>query len=290
MAPTLYCNKPGGVVVPTQDGSTKTVAYGEVWPADAQPYVDSSRFADSQQRISGSQVQLEAAAHARAAKAENGQVNSSSSPVPGNYNDLPEDAAALLVANLERYPESQASVLIHEILYGGNRQKVIDSASERARISAHAQIAADLVALRQTQDHRDTPSGVAGGDPSIASDDTARTQALATARTDVELPPPSSSASQAAGVTGDPNRFDADGVAGDLSPEDQALLAQIESRRGKGETKPVDSFDDPSVTKAQLDAYAEQHDIADYPKTANKAEKVAAIQAAGHDKPETPLS
>jgi hypothetical protein len=129
---TLYVNKPGGVIVQTKAGGSVPLAYGAVVPVDQlKDHVDPSTFSDSKPRLAA--ADLVADAHRRAALAENGQVNSSSSPVPGNYNDLDEDTAARLVQNLAAYPEGQLAILKHEVAFKGGRQKVIDAAGEFAR-------------------------------------------------------------------------------------------------------------------------------------------------------------
>lgn len=289
MADTLYVNKPGGIIVPTEEGH-KTLAYGDPVPSNISAGVDPSGWADGKPRVAGSDLQLEAAAHARAALSEDGQINSGSSPVPGNYNELAEDAAALLVAHLERYPESQATVLKHEILYGGNRQKVVDAASQRAQISAHAQIASEVVGV--ANDQRDAPRAVPLGDPQIAPGDPARTEQLLDAPLEVELPPPASSEGHAAGVTGEPNRFDSLGLDSDLSPDDRVFLERALAKRRGSSTKttgePATEFDGDGVTVEKLDAYAEQHNVEGYPKSGNKEEKVDFLKAE-HGSPQTPI-
>lgn len=137
MADQLYVNKPGGVIVHFKDGTSHNLSYGDPVPADeVADYVDVKTFADGQKRKPDA-VELQVMeSHRRAALAENGQVNSSSSPVPSNYSDLDEDGAAQLVANLEPYPDLQAAVIKHELAFGGNRQKVIDAASDYAKETA----------------------------------------------------------------------------------------------------------------------------------------------------------
>lgn len=136
MTQTLYVNKPGGVIVQLKDGTSKHLTYGDPIPDNLADHQDASKVADTQKRKPDADEQAVADAHRRAALAENGQVNSSSSPVPSNYSDLEEDAAVQLVANLASYPEAQAVVLRHEIAFGGNRQKVLDAAGEYARKAA----------------------------------------------------------------------------------------------------------------------------------------------------------
>lgn len=130
-----YVNKPGGVIVHLKDGTSANLAYGDKVPEDnIADHVDIKTFSDGKARKP--EVDPAVEANRRAALAENGQVNSSSSPVPGNYSELDEDAAAQLVTNLAAYPEQQATVLQHEIAFGGNRQKVVDAASDYAKEAA----------------------------------------------------------------------------------------------------------------------------------------------------------
>src|SRR4051812_23059555 len=111
MANQLYVNVPGSVIVHLKDGTSKHLHYGDRWPENVADYVDPKQFADTTpRRPETMNEELARDAHRRAAQAENGQVNSSSSPVPGNYAELDEDAAAQLVANLVAYPGSQALV------------------------------------------------------------------------------------------------------------------------------------------------------------------------------------
>lgn len=132
MATQLYVNRPGGVLAKFKDGEVKQLKYGD--PVDVDrlaDHVDPRRFADTTQRVASASPELDA--HRRAALAENGQVNSSSSTIPGNYLELDEDTAAQLVSNLGNRPEEQAALVKHEILFGGNRRKVIDAAGDYAR-------------------------------------------------------------------------------------------------------------------------------------------------------------
>lgn len=140
---TQYVNAPGGVIVHLNDGTSKSLEYGDEVPENLADYVDASAWSDGTKRKPDIIEQQNAEASRRAALAENGQVNSSSSPVPSNYSELDEDAAAQLVANLARYPEQQAAVIQHEQLFGGNRQKVLDAAGDYAK-QASDSIKSDL--------------------------------------------------------------------------------------------------------------------------------------------------
>jgi hypothetical protein len=171
MAETLYVNKPGGVIAHQTDGTSVNLKYGDRVPVDdLADYVDPKTFADGKQRVAVDAA--EADAHRRAAiEAEAGQVNSSSSPVPSNYSELDEDAAAQFVEQLAAYPGQQSEVVRHEILFGGNRQKVIDAAGEYAKHAASARIDAagdertDLADIDADADREDL-----GGDPLQGTD------------------------------------------------------------------------------------------------------------------------
>jgi hypothetical protein len=153
---TQYVNKPGGVVVHLEDGSAQTVGYGDPVPDNLASYVDPSGFSDSQKRKPDITEQQNLEASQRAAL-EGEQVNSSSSPVPGNYSDLDEDSAAQLVQNLASRPEQQVAILRHEQLFGGNRQKVIDAAGDYAREVVGAVIEAESENVTERKDYTGDP-------------------------------------------------------------------------------------------------------------------------------------
>lgn len=187
MAEQLYVNKPGGVIVHYKDGTSHNLTYGD--PVDQSlvaDYVDVRTFADNQKRKPDADELAVADAHRRAALAENGQVNSSSSPVPSNYSDLDEDAASQLVSNLASYPEAQAAVVKHELAFGGGRQKVIDAAGEYAKTAAGLLQEADPDTTKGNQGASllEEPSAIPAPDPALLpnglseEDDQARAQAV----------------------------------------------------------------------------------------------------------------
>lgn len=186
MAETLYVNKPGGVIVQLKAGGSRALAYGAVVPQDEiKDHVDVKSFSDSKAR--GAAPDLVAEAHRRAALAENGQVNSSSSPVPGNYNEIDEDTAARLVQNLAAYPEQQLAVLKHELAFKGGRQKVIDAAGEYAKAHLAAYTAPEMGTV-------DGPLVTGFSDPGAAgmvADQQAAAQRIQ-AQAAAQTPPPSS--------------------------------------------------------------------------------------------------
>lgn len=137
MPDTLFVNKPGGVIARLNDGTSTHLTYGTKVPDNLASFVDTSTFADTEDRhLDDGDIQRERDAHERAALTEGGQLGSSSSPIPANYTDLDEDAAAQFIEKLANYPAQQAVVLKHERLYGGNRKKVIDAAGQYAQIAS----------------------------------------------------------------------------------------------------------------------------------------------------------
>jgi hypothetical protein len=303
----LYSNRPGGTIARMKDGSTQTFGYGD--PVDTDQLADHVRagarhWADDQPRTSSTDLALEQAREAatRAAQVESNQVNGSQSPVPSNYADLPEDAAALLVANLIRYPEQQAALVQHEILFGGNRQKVIDAASEYAVLAANARIAG----LLDTQKGLPSADEVLAQQPVASPGDPEATRrgvqtdteyarrahaALGGAAIKSGTPPPTRGGVNhpSAGPTGPAERdaeevgvgtpgvgvsSDSPGSVNDPTP-DPSPVAQ-----------PADeSFD--GWTNEDLDKYADQHDISGV-KSKSHADKIKALRSAGHEAPQTP--
>ena len=174
-----YVNKPGGVIAHLDDGRSVALAYGEAVPDNLASYVDAGEFSDSKQRLaSDPAIEQVRESHARTALAEGGQVNSGSSPVPANYNELDEDTKVRLVADLARYPELQAKILIHESLFGGDSERVFDAAGEGAQISSKLQLAAEVNGLADFSDKLEkSPGGL--GDPNINAGDDATTERIA---------------------------------------------------------------------------------------------------------------
>ena len=361
MAPetTLYENRPGGTIVHFEGGGGEHVPYGTAYTGKYAPEKLSSTVrsgleshADSTPRHSQEDAQLALArdAHRRAAvEGENGQVNSSQSPVPGNYNELDEDGAALLVMNLARYPEQQASVVMHEILYGGNRRKVIDAAGEYAHVAAQSRIAALLSSQRPGDMTQPGPPVANPGDPGIDAGKAAtnvdfeRRAAVTLGAQQIK----DALGGKAGGVAGiDPPepQFGGDGTPADEAAHDQTdqrlaererllderqaqldemeerLRIQLEHPAGAatvtagtvdanvnasasipgdrrsepdgGEAYGFDGKKGPNskgyFTNDDLDKYAEQHDVEGVREAGNRQEKLDALKAAGHDKPETP--
>jgi hypothetical protein len=261
----LYSNRPGGTIAHTKDGTAKLFKYGEeVKQEELAEHVDASTFADDQPRLSQTDISLEQAREAarRSPGAEGGQVNSSQSPVPGNYSDFDEDSAALLVLHLSRYPEQQAEVIKHEILFGGNRQKVIDAAGSYAVTSAHARIAALLDTQKDPQgaDLIETAPVTSPGDPGALPGDPGRTARLEQLA-DVTLggdavksgsPPPTSGSieqpniGERGPVSGSPSSADIDRMLAEREQELEVAQADVERLRGQVENP----SGDPAVTSS----------------------------------------
>jgi len=134
-----YINQPGGVILHLTDGTTEHFQYGQ--EVDQERLADYQRenlsqFADDQERTAYAPQSQTERAHAQAALVDQTQPNSTSDPVPGNYNELSEeDATALMMVSRDN-PEIQARLVLHEKVFGGSRQKVVDAASSFAKSRA----------------------------------------------------------------------------------------------------------------------------------------------------------
>lgn len=265
MPNTLYVNKPGGVIAKLKDGTAESFKYGDPVSDDQfADHVDVRSFADGRQRVAVESAELEA--HRRAALTENGQVNSSSSPVPGNYAELDEDGAAQLMSNLARFPEMQAALLQHEILFGGNRQKVLDASAKSAQVSVAMRLGAIPEAAKAMGDVSGEPV-TSPGDPftgGMNRDDEsiAKVQQERHAAQLPKTPPPTSDSTETvAGRTND----------GSSNASDAATATSWDQFKA----------DD-------LDKYIDQHELP-VDKGLNKDPKLAAIQnVEGHEDPQTP--
>lgn len=266
--PTLYQNRPGGTIAKIKDGTTHHFKYGEtVDPSKLDESVDYSSWTDTKQRVSQADIQLEQAREAArsAASTVTDNVNSSASPVPGNYGDLDEDGAAVLVGNLARFPEQQAALVQHEILFGGNRQKVVDAAGEYAILSANSRIAG-LLASQKASDVGATaeePGVASTGDPDQRPGDDAFTQELqerAMAQANGGTPPPTSQSNQEGNVG-----------------------SQTEAGGFDGDGPNSDSY----WTNQQLKDYADQHDV-EVGGNDNRSTLLSKLAVAGHTEPQSP--
>lgn len=207
-----YVNKPGGVIASLEDGTSIHLQYGDEVPDNLAEHISAEGWSDDEKRnqSEGTLAQVRES-HARAAEAEAGQVNSASSPVPGNYNELDEEAKVNFVSTLDRYPELQAKVLIHEQLFGGDSREVFDAASEAAQISAKTQLSAEVNDLADFKDHTEDESVVALGDPDISPGDDEVTEAIQAralvnakaAAGDESTPPPAAANAPVATGAGD---------------------------------------------------------------------------------------
>lgn len=135
----LYVSKPGGVIVHLSDGSQEHLQYGDIVDVDnlaEYQHEHLAPFTDDKPRdVSAASLEQQNTlkqANANAARADQGQVNSTSDPVPGNYAELDEDEAVALVNSLDPFPSIQARIGLHEAVNYG-RQKVIDALSDVAK-------------------------------------------------------------------------------------------------------------------------------------------------------------
>lgn len=330
MAPdTLYESRPGGTIVRLADGTATQATYGQAYVGDLAPEkldpqvaAELTSHADATPRISAQDQGLAAArdAHQRAALNEGGQPGSSQSPVPGNYSELDEDGASRLVSMLDGYPEQQASVVMHEILYAGNRRKVVDAAGDYARVAAMSRIAA----LTPAQAPANPADGVGApvtspGDPGI-QDQTGTLprsvrpfdQRVAAAlgvnalRQGVEAQV--AAAAEAPAPEDGPRNLTRDEVAG-LRAENADLNARLAALESTLATADVDRSDDvqngePAAgfdgaepdkgsasegywTNQELKNYAAQHEV-DVSGAGNREQLKARLAAGGHAAPQTP--
>lgn len=326
----VYVNQPGGIIVQMKNGESKGFTYGQEIPTDeVADHVDLSGFADNQRRNTGLDEQLVRESHERAALAEarsGGQATTGQTPVPSNYDELEEDGAVRVVQALARVPESQAAVLVHEIVYCGGRQKVLDAATNYARISAQVQIEAEVQSVRNVNSLAGAPSIVPLGDPDILPGSEAQTKAF-TERADAlaaqlqgRTPPPTTRAGDT--LVRDPQNPDATATNPTPAPEGTLLLdpdgnpttvpndvvepllaagytqpdeseqAAIQSRHGSSpDGGEAGEWDAENTSHDAITAYASQHSL-DIPgkDKASRAERIEAIKAyEGHEKPVTPL-
>lgn len=141
---TRYVNKPGGLIIHLLDGTAEYRAYGHpIHPDECaehqREFLDG--FTDDEPNAETPDQQSEAVrvANANAARADSGQVNSTSSPIPGNYHDLSEEDVLALFRAAEQFPGIQAALYIHEKANLG-RKKVLDGVRPEAKEAAEAQL------------------------------------------------------------------------------------------------------------------------------------------------------
>lgn len=310
-----YVKLPGSAIAHRKDGTGIHLLYGQKVPleelSDAS-LANLHRFADTTFRGVDSDPNLEAAAHARTALANAGQVNSGSSPVPGNYAELDEDTAARLVANMELYPQSQAQVLIHEKLFHGGRQKVIDAASYAAQVSCDLQIEAAGALQRQIEAAGGflppTPSPVGDVGTGISDGANARIVHLQNIEATAAVPQPfgsgdgdtpptpvDNSAVEAAQRAAEEQRaalVAAQDTAAAQAAEIEALKAQLAEAGQYGDDQKVAADEAPADYSAfsydDLKSYIDQHSLG-IAKNQSAEALIAAISAVeGHEKPKTP--
>lgn len=268
MAPaTMYVNKPGGIIATLKDGTADSFQYGDRVSQDMfADHIDISTFSDGRQRVAVESQELEA--HRRAALTENGQINSSSSPVPGNYSELDEDGAAQLMSNLARFPEMQVAILKHEVLFGGNRQKVLDAAGDSAKVGLSMQLGALPDSAKEMGDVSG-PSIASLGDPDqggINRDDASAAARIQEQHAAQLTPPPSSDQD-------DDSTTKTSGRSNDGSSND-------------GAGAEATSFSD--FSHGDLQEYIGQHDLP-VPKNQSTGKLIKGIQSVeGHEAPQTP--
>lgn len=311
MTQTLYENRPGGTIVRLADGTSEYVAYGQPYTGKFAPENlldihanELEGHADGEKRYSDEDLQVAQAreAHARAALDGAGQPNSSQSPVPGNYGELDENAASQLVAALAAYPSQQASVLYHEILFGGNRRRVIDAASEQAHLEARMRIAA-LTPTQKVNEEGEPQAGLSSSVASAGDPD----RLAATLRAQGGLSKQPGGAPTATAPTAEPGeRYH------DQEQFDAAVAAAVEARlsQSSGDDRtesgtPVEAGSPdkgealgwdgrtgvPNTegywTKANLETYAAQHNV-DVSGASNRDQLKAKLAIGGHPEPQTP--
>lgn len=140
--PAEYVKFPGGVILQHKDGGAESYEYGQLVDRSLLSegqllHVD--RFVTTDESIArpGGPANLDQSANLRAAIADSGQVQGTSSPIPGNYDQLSESEATRFIMTLENHPSQQAVVLAYEKAHA-NRRSVVDACTEAAQIDAKA--------------------------------------------------------------------------------------------------------------------------------------------------------
>lgn len=293
-----YISKPGGVILRMADGTSQSFRYGAPVPLDQladHQKATAGRWSDTTFRGQSGDERIEAAAHARAAQSQH-SPNSSTSPVPSNYADLSEDEAVAVMSRYADNPDAQAAMVVHETLYGGNRQRVIDASSDYAKGAASVQIDT-LVRHKSALDLQRERAGISEGDSYFGPPQTSKPdsqiagnivahQMARDAEAGSLTPPPSGGDSEPSGGS-TASLAEPTPVPPGQPEEVQQQVAERHGDGGAGTEGGTDFSDEQAWTKANLHAYAEQHSI-----ETNQSDKrdvlVQKIQAAGHDKPQTP--
>lgn len=137
--PDTYITRQGSVSLQHKDGTSPLYRYGDPVDfnllTDAQlEHIDALTGDDpavKNEKSLAEQVQasqtFDNPAEFRAIMAEMGQPNSTSSPVPANYDELDAEERARFIEVLSSHPTSQAVVIAHEIQHG-NDKGVLDAA------------------------------------------------------------------------------------------------------------------------------------------------------------------
>jgi hypothetical protein len=193
MAKKVYINVPGGAILNMADGESVVHAYGQ--EVDVEAVTDGQREhlpAITTTRRPTGEVPGPQEAQLAAALADAGQINSTSSPIPGNYGELTEDQAVRFIQSVD--DASSQSVIIAFEIGNLNRQKVIDAAPRAAREEAEvraliAEHEAGIALERPQPDLSGTPRG---GDEDDVQPDVQPDPDAPVEQPDGDTPPPTS--------------------------------------------------------------------------------------------------
>lgn len=132
---TLYISKPGGALLQHKDGETVSYDYGQVVDLEVLSSAQLNHLAHvtTTDTPAASPPQPNDA-QLDAAMAEAGAVNTTASPVPGNYGELSEDQAVRLVQSV-RDPAAQAVLIAYEMAHA-NRGKVVAAVPDEVQNEA----------------------------------------------------------------------------------------------------------------------------------------------------------
>lgn len=161
MAKSLYISKPGGAILAHEDGEHVNYQYGQKVDLDVLSAAQRNHLSHVTQAKAPEDAPPQPSdANLRAAQIEAAQVNTTASPVPGNYDELSEDQAVRLIGVVTD-PSAQSAIVAYEMAHQG-REKVIAAATDDAR--AEAEVRA-IVA-----EHEATAMNKAGEPPKGVSD------------------------------------------------------------------------------------------------------------------------
>lgn len=159
MSSTLYIKDPGGAILAHADGEHVNYTYGQ--------RIDLTVLSAAQKNhlghISTTKKPAQAPpspgdANLNAALIEANNVNTTASPIPGNYSELDEDQAVRLISNV-RDPQVQAVLIAFE-MSTLNREKVIAAADDEVRNEAEVRAIVAEYEAEQANTAGEAPSGV----------------------------------------------------------------------------------------------------------------------------------